>query len=59
MQSEKVQGDVIYRIKIRYLDGVIAKMRVLHGSNIYEIDAVLPDRKSSKHIILMCRKLDG
>lgn len=59
LQSEKVQGDVIYRIKIRYLAGVTGKMRVLHGALVYEIEVILPDRKDDRHRLLMCRKLDG
>lgn len=59
IQSEKVQGDSIHKIKIRHLAGVTDKMRVLHNTTIYEIEAVLPDRTSDKHQLLMCRKLDG
>jgi SPP1 family predicted phage head-tail adaptor len=59
LQSDKVQGDAMYKIRIRYLDGVSDKMRVLHDTTVYEIEAVLPDRTSDRYQILMCRRLDG
>ena len=54
--DDKLQGDVSYKIRIRYLAGVLDKMRVLHGSIVYEIASILPDRTSAKYIYLMCRR---
>lgn len=44
-------------IRIRKRD-VNAGMRVLHGVNIYLIDAVLPDAEGHEHVDLVCRLLN-
>lgn len=44
-------------IRIRKRD-VNAGMRVLHGVNIYLIDAVLPDAAGHEHVDLVCRLLN-
>ena len=48
------QNAVQTEIEIRYRPGVAAKMRVIHGANIYDIEAVL-DQKG-KSLLLMCSK---
>lgn len=48
------QNSVMTKITIRYRVGVVAKMRVLHGSDIYDIEAVL--RKGQDWLELMCVK---
>lgn len=55
--ASQVQSNVNTRIRIRYLDGVTPKMRVVHGSDYYDIQAVLPDARSGRHEMdLMCVK---
>ena len=44
IQNDKVKGEVSHVFRIRYLDGVQDKMRILLGSRVFEIRAVLPDR---------------
>lgn len=41
-------------IRIRYLAGITAAMRVLHGAVVYDIKTVLPDPKGSVYIDLAC-----
>lgn len=53
--AAQVQSSVNTRIRIRYLEGVNAKMRVQHGADYYDIQAVLTDSKSGVHEMqLMC-----
>ena len=44
-------------IRIGYRSGVTAAMRVLHGSTVYRIEAVLPDEVGRKHVDLACEVL--
>lgn len=49
-----VQNLVLTKITIRYLAGVAAKMRVVHGARIYNIEEVLGQDKQS--LLLMCSR---
>jgi SPP1 family predicted phage head-tail adaptor len=52
--AQSIQSGVNTKIVIRFRDGVQAAMRVVHGSNIYNIKAVLPDPTLRRHLTLMC-----
>jgi len=55
--AAQVRSDVTTRIRIRFLEGVTPKMRVVHGSDYYDIQSVLPDSRSGRHKMqLMCVK---
>ena len=41
-------------IAIHHLPGVTAAMRVVHGTAVYDIQAVLPDPRNSVHHHLVC-----
>jgi SPP1 family predicted phage head-tail adaptor len=41
-------------IRIRYRTDVTARMRVVYGSTVYEIKAVLPDEERKQHVDLVC-----
>lgn len=41
-------------IRIRYLNGIAASMRVKHGSDIYSIEAAMPDRVGREYVDLVC-----
>lgn len=50
-----IQSKVVARIIIRHRADVNAQMRVLHGSKIYNIEGVLPDKDSMlEYITLAC-----
>jgi SPP1 family predicted phage head-tail adaptor len=52
--AQGAQAEVVARILIRYRDDVVAKMRVVFGSKVYNIRAVLPDKESgTEHLTLM------
>lgn len=40
-------------IRVRYMAGIDAGMRVMHGSDIYDIKAVLPNRVE-RYVDLVC-----
>jgi SPP1 family predicted phage head-tail adaptor len=44
--AQAQQSKVVARITIRYLPGITAAMRILHGSNIYVIEGILADKDS-------------
>lgn len=48
------QNEALTKVAIRYLAGVLPKMRIVHGSDTYNIESVLgQDRKS---LLLMCSR---
>ena len=51
--SQAAQAGVNARMTIRYVAGITPKMRVVHGSDIYNIEAVLPDQTLRRHLTLM------
>jgi SPP1 family predicted phage head-tail adaptor len=54
--ANATQSAVLTKILIRHRAGIVPTMRVLHGQDTYNIQAVLPDPSFSKHIVLMCEK---
>lgn len=47
-----VQASVQTRITIRYRAGIVAAMRVLHGADVYNVEAVL--ERDGQALNLMC-----
>lgn len=43
----------VARVMIRYLDGVLPSMRIVHGSRTYSIEGVLPDADSGKYYLTL------
>lgn len=53
--AQSLQSSVSCRITIRYLAGVTATMRVVHGSTVYNIAGVLADAGSGReYLTLAC-----
>jgi SPP1 family predicted phage head-tail adaptor len=52
--AQSIQSGVNTKITIRYQAGIEPRMRVKHGSDIYNIKAVLPDPTLRRHLTLMC-----
>ena len=52
--AAQVQADLTHKVTIRYLAGVTAKMRVLLGSRVLEINAVQESTERQRWLILMC-----
>lgn len=53
MAAQAAQAGITARLTIRYMAGITPKMRVVHGSDIYNIEAVLPDPTLRRHLTLM------
>lgn len=52
--AQAAHGGVTTRITIRWRAGITAAMRVVHGPDVYNIKAVLPDPTLRAHLSLMC-----
>lgn len=55
--ANQQNSETSYKIYIRYLDGITAKMRILHDGVVYEILAVLADKRAG-YITLMCKVVE-
>lgn len=55
-RSRQVQADVTHVVTIRYLPGVIPKMRVLHGSRVLYITSVLNSDERNRELQLLCKE---
>ena len=51
--AQAAQAGITARLTIRYMAGITPKMRVVHGADIYNIEAVLPDPTLRRHLTLM------
>lgn len=61
---ESLKGDAVASIvkasiRIRHREGVTAGMRVLHGTTVYDIEAVLPDVAKNAYVDLVCGVVNG
>lgn len=54
LESQAVNSAVTVRIRIRYRSGVDAAMRILHGSTVYSIEAVINVDRRNRELHLMC-----
>ena len=53
IQASAVQSRITARIVIRYLSGITASMRILHGSDVYNIEGVLTDKVSGREYLTL------
>lgn len=56
--AAKVNAEVSSRIRIRALSGIVPKMRAVHGSDIYDIHAVMDVDSRGREIHLMVSRED-
>nr|WP_308428267.1 phage head closure protein [Pigmentiphaga litoralis] len=52
--ADRDASSVTASIRLRYRTDLTAGMRVLHGSTIYNVTAVLPDELRREHVDLAC-----
>lgn len=52
--QQQVQSEVTHRVRIRFLEDVAAKMRILYGTRVFVIQAVIDPKEKHKEIQLMC-----
>ncbi len=55
--AQVTQADVTHRIYLRYIAGVIPKMRVKYGARIFDILSVINTRERKVELQLMCREI--
>ena len=51
-------SEITAEIRIRYKANTSARMRILHGDDIYDIKSVINPHSENKELILMCKKHD-
>lgn len=61
--AQQISGDITTRVRIRALQGVDRKMRVVYEKSatqtkLYEIDNVLSVLENNRELVLMCREVD-
>lgn len=54
MAAQAVQSKVDTEIVIRYLSGVLPKMRVSYNSVVYDIEAVINVNLKNEEMLLLC-----
>jgi SPP1 family predicted phage head-tail adaptor len=54
--AQSTQADVTHRIIVRYRSGITPKMRVNHGSRIFDILSVININERNRELHLMCRE---
>lgn len=54
--ANAAQNEVQTRIRIRYRDGLLPAMRAMHGSIVYNVQAVLNPSGAKDDLVLMCSK---
>lgn len=54
--SRQVSAETTGKIRIRYLSGLTPKMRILDGSTIYEIEAVINVNNKNEEIVLLVKE---
>jgi SPP1 family predicted phage head-tail adaptor len=55
-ESQQINAEVTARITIRYLAGVTPKMRILHGTRIFEILSVINPEERNRELQLMVKE---
>jgi SPP1 family predicted phage head-tail adaptor len=54
--AQSTQADLTHRIVMRYLSGIIPKMRVKYRSRIFDILSVINVEERNRELQLMCRE---
>jgi SPP1 family predicted phage head-tail adaptor len=56
-RAHEMHPEVTHSVRLRYLDGVTAKMRVLFGTRSFEIKTVLNTEETNRELVLLCTEL--
>ncbi len=54
--AQTTQADVTHRSYMRYIPGIVPKMRVKYGSRIFDILSVINVNERNRELQLMCRE---
>jgi SPP1 family predicted phage head-tail adaptor len=55
--SDIVNSKVTTKIRIRYLSGLLPKMRAVYGSKNYDIKAIMNIAEKNAQMLLMCEEV--
>jgi SPP1 family predicted phage head-tail adaptor len=55
--AQQVQAEVTHRVRVRYVAGVTAKMRITFGDRHFEILSVINPEERNRELELMCKEL--
>lgn len=55
--AQQVQAEVNHRIRIRYRAGITTTMRVLWGTRVFDILAIINLQERGREIHLMCKEV--
>lgn len=53
LAAQETQSQIVARVVIRYRSDVTAKMRIAHGSELYNVHGVLPDKVSGREYLTL------
>ena len=59
IRADQESSTVRTSIRVRYREDITADMRVVHGSRVYEIKAVLPAEDDGDRVDLVCETYRG
>ena len=54
MEAKAAQSEVSHRVRMRYMDGITAAMKVRFEGRIFSLDAVLNIGERNRELHLMC-----
>lgn len=54
LQLQNTNAEITVRIRIRYLPGITPAMRVVYGSRVFNIQAVIDVEEKHRELHLMC-----
>lgn len=52
--GQQVQNETTYRVRIRYLAGVVPQMRILYGTKVLNIQQIINPQERNIELQLMC-----
>ncbi len=57
LQAQQVQAEVTHRVRLRYMNGVTAELRVLFGTRYFNILSAVNVQERNREIVLTCKEL--
>jgi len=57
VEARQLTAELTTRIRVRYRSGITPLMRVVHGSETYEVVSVQHVRSERRELVLMCREI--
>jgi SPP1 family predicted phage head-tail adaptor len=57
LDGRMVTAEITTRVRIRYRDGISPEMRVVFGSKVYDVIAVVHIEEREREIHLMCQEI--